>query len=110
MHLSVATRPRLTAPLTSRNGPPRSLSGSRGAATACQGPAAILDLVDDVARRLRTALELYEVGERMQLLRLRRTRPEASAEEIESEMGSWFRRRPGAEHGDFPGPRSRRFG
>jgi hypothetical protein len=25
-------------------------------------------------------------------------------------MGSWFRRRPGAEHGDFPGPRSRRFG
>jgi len=75
-----------------------------------QRAAAILDLVDDVARRLRTALELYEVGERMQLLRLRRTRPEASAEEIESEMGSWFRRRPGAEHGDFPGPRSRRFG
>jgi len=66
--------------------------------------------VDDVARRLRIALELYEVGERMQRLRLRRTRPEESAEEIESEMGSWLRRRPGAEHGDFPGPRSRRFG
>jgi L-rhamnose isomerase len=75
-------------------------------------PATRLDLVDDdgVARRLRTALDLYEVGERMQRARLRRTRPDATAEEIDVEIRAWLRRRAGAEHGDFPGPPSPRFG
>lgn len=75
-------------------------------------PATRLDLVDDdgVARRLRTALDLYEVGERMQRARLRRTRPDATAEEIDAEIRAWLRRRAGAEHGDFPGPPSPRFG
>jgi hypothetical protein len=65
---------------------------------------------DGVARRLRTALDLYEGGERMQRARLRRTRPDATAEEIDVEIRAWLRRRAGAEHGDFPGPPSRRFG
>jgi hypothetical protein len=59
--------------------------------------------------RLRTALDLYEVGERMHRMRLRRIRPQASAAEIEAEIRTWLGHRPGAEHGDFPGPPSRRF-
>lgn len=62
------------------------------------------------ARRLRTAIEPFEVGERMQRTRLRRLRPQASEAEIEAEMRAWLGRRPGAEHGDCPGTRSTRFG
>ncbi|MPZ65254.1 MAG: hypothetical protein GEU83_06950 [Pseudonocardiaceae bacterium] len=64
---------------------------------------------EGVARRLRTALDLYEVGERMYRTRLRRIRPEASAAEIDAEIRTWLGHRPGAEFGDFPGPPSRRF-
>ncbi|MGH8938523.1 MAG: hypothetical protein ACRDV2_04155 [Actinomycetes bacterium] len=60
------------------------------------------------AERLRVALELYEVGERMLRQRLRREQPHATPDEIDAEVGRWLRRRPGAEHGDYPGPRSAR--
>ncbi len=60
------------------------------------------------AERLRVALELYEVGERILRQRLRRERPHATPDEIDAEVGRWLRRRPGAEHGDYPGPRSAR--
>lgn len=66
--------------------------------------------MDEIARHLRIALEMYEVGEQMQRARLRRTNPTASPAEIEDELRTWLRTRPGAEHGDFPGPLSRRFG
>jgi hypothetical protein len=62
------------------------------------------------AERLRLALDMHEMGVWMQRARLRRTRPEASEDEIEAEVLAWLRRRPGAEHGDFPGPPSHRFG
>ncbi|MGH3982058.1 MAG: hypothetical protein ACRDST_05060 [Pseudonocardiaceae bacterium] len=62
----------------------------------------------DAAERLSVALELYEVGERMLRQRLRRERPDAAPDEIDAEVGAWLRRRPGAEHGDHPGPRSAR--
>ncbi|MGH3933962.1 MAG: hypothetical protein ACRDS1_03085 [Pseudonocardiaceae bacterium] len=60
------------------------------------------------AERLRIALELYEVGEQMLRQRLRRERPHATPDEIDAMVGSWLRHRPGAEHGDYPGPRSAR--
>jgi hypothetical protein len=63
---------------------------------------------DAAAERLGIALELYEVGERMLRQRLRRERPQATPDEIDVEVGRWLRRRPGAEHGDYPGPRSAR--
>ncbi len=63
---------------------------------------------DAAAERLWVALELYEVGERMLRQRLRREQPHATPDEIDAEVGRWLRRRPGAEHGDYPGPRSAR--
>jgi Rv0078B-related antitoxin len=62
-----------------------------------------------VARRLRAALDLYQLGEEMQRARLRREQSEASIDEIESAVREWKRRRPGAPHGDAVGRPSRRF-
>jgi hypothetical protein len=67
-----------------------------------------VSLSDAAAERLGLALELYEVGERMLRQRLRRERPHATPEEIDAEIGRWLQRRPGAEYGDYPGPRSAR--
>ncbi len=60
------------------------------------------------ADRFRAALELYEVGENMLRQRLRRERPDASARDIDAAIAAWLQRRPGAEHGDHPGPPSAR--
>jgi hypothetical protein len=62
-----------------------------------------------VARRLRAALDLYQLGEQMQRARLRREHPDASVNEIESAVREWRRRRPGAPNGDAVGRPSRRF-
>ncbi|MDQ3886126.1 MAG: hypothetical protein M3308_03710 [Actinomycetota bacterium] len=61
-----------------------------------------------LADRFRIALELYDVGENMLRQRLRRERPEASAEDIDAAIAAWLQRRSGAEHGDHPGPPSSR--
>ena len=61
------------------------------------------------ARRLRLALDLFEVGEHMQRQRLRRQLPEATEAQIDAEVTAWRLRRPGAEHGDCPGRPSHRF-
>lgn len=59
------------------------------------------------AERLRTALDLYEVGERMMRQQLRRR---LGSEEAATEaLRAWRRRRPGAEHGDSQGRPSTRF-
>lgn len=60
------------------------------------------------AARLRTALDLYEVGEAMMRQRLRRERPKAEEAEIDASIESWLTRRAGAEFGDYPGPASSR--
>lgn len=60
------------------------------------------------ADRFRAALDLYEVGENMLRQRLRRERPEASAQDIDAAIAVWLQRRSGAEHGDHPGPPSSR--
>ncbi|MDN5929864.1 MAG: hypothetical protein L0I24_02125 [Pseudonocardia sp.] len=60
------------------------------------------------AERMRTALDLYEVGEGMMRARLRRERPDADDAEIDAAILAWLQHRPGAEFGDFPGPASTR--
>ncbi len=63
------------------------------------------------ASRLRTALELFEVGEQMMRARLTREHPEWDAAQIDAAMHGWLRDRPGAEHGDYPGgPSNRELG
>ena len=55
------------------------------------------------ARRLRTALDLADVGIEMRRMQLRRQYPQASEAEISKLLGAWLRERPGAEFGDSPG-------
>jgi hypothetical protein len=61
------------------------------------------------ADRVRAALDLCELGERMLRERLRRDNPNISDEQIETAVDAWYARRPGAEHGDMPGVPSSRF-
>ncbi|MBA3742378.1 hypothetical protein [Sporichthya sp.] len=58
--------------------------------------------------RIRIALDLYEVGEKMLRARLRRERPDISQSELDQAIVAWLRRRPGAEFGDMPGRPSSR--
>jgi Xaa-Pro aminopeptidase len=62
----------------------------------------------DPAARLRAALELHELGVKLQRQRLRRERPGISEPELDEAMRAWLHERPGAEHGDAIGPASRR--
>jgi hypothetical protein len=56
---------------------------------------------------LRTALDLYEVGEGMMRQQLRRRLGDEDA--ACAALTAWRHRRPGAEHGDSPGRPSARF-
>jgi hypothetical protein len=58
------------------------------------------DSPDAVAARLRTALDLCELGESMRRAQLHREHPDATDEEIETLLVAWLQTRPGAEHGD----------
>lgn len=55
------------------------------------------------AAKLRIALDLFESGVALMRQNLRRSRPEASEDEIEAALVAWLRTRPGAEHGDAVG-------
>ncbi|MDX1584993.1 MAG: hypothetical protein R3338_15450 [Thermoanaerobaculia bacterium] len=57
------------------------------------------------AANLRLALELFEAGEQLKRQSLRRVRPDASDDDIESMIIDWLRTRPGATFGDCPGRR-----
>ena len=61
-----------------------------------QGTNAVID-------RMQSALDLFEIGEKMLRQRLRRERPGASDAEIEEAVTVWRTARPGAELGDAPG-------
>jgi hypothetical protein len=52
------------------------------------------------AQRLEEALELADLAEEMLRLKLERTHPHASADEIDRLVDEWFLSRPGAELGD----------
>jgi hypothetical protein len=65
----------------------------------------------EVAARIRTALDLFEVAESMVRQRLRREHPELDDDAVEERVLAWVRHRPGAEHGDAAGtPRAPRAG
>lgn len=55
------------------------------------------------AGRLRAALEMFRMGERMMRQRLRREHPRASEAEIDARIAAWLAERPGAEEGDAEG-------
>jgi hypothetical protein len=61
------------------------------------------------ADRVRAALDLCDLGERMLRERLRRNDPDITAEQVEAAVAAWYAHRPGAEHGDMPGLPSNRF-
>lgn len=65
---------------------------------------------ETMARRMRVAMDMYEVGEQMLRQRLRRERPAAAGADIDAEVVAWRLHRPGAEHGDSAGAPSQRFG
>ncbi|GIW40821.1 MAG: hypothetical protein KatS3mg076_1398 [Candidatus Binatia bacterium] len=56
-----------------------------------------------LSERLRVAMELFELGEKMLRQKLRRDHPSATESEIDAKVAEWLERRPGAEHGDAPG-------
>jgi Rv0078B-related antitoxin len=58
--------------------------------------------------RLRIALDLADVGEKMMRTRLRREHPGYSDARLEAAMEAWMQDRPGAPFGDHPGPPSSR--
>lgn len=58
------------------------------------------DSPDVMAARLRTAFDLFELGESMRRAQLRREHPDSTDEEIEALLVAWLQTRPGAEHGD----------
>ena len=58
------------------------------------------DSSDVLAARLRTAFDLFELGESMRRAQLRREHPNATNDEIEALLIAWLHTRPGAERGD----------
>jgi Rv0078B-related antitoxin len=58
------------------------------------------DSPEMLAARLRTAFDLFELGESMRRSQLRREYPDATEGEIEALLVTWLHARPGAEHGD----------
>ncbi len=58
------------------------------------------DTPEVLAARLRTALDLCEMGESMRRAQLRREHPDLPDKEIEALLVVWLETRPGAEHGD----------
>ena len=63
---------------------------------------------EDAAARLKTALDLFEVGQDLMRARFRRENPEWDEQRLTDEIRTWLRHRPGALDGDYPGPRSTR--
>jgi hypothetical protein len=64
---------------------------------------------EQMSRRLRLALDMYEFGERMALANLCRRHPEASDEQIATMLRRWRRERSGAPEGHAVGKPSQRF-
>ena len=58
------------------------------------------DSPDVMATRLRTVLDLCELGESMRCAQLRREHPDATDDEIEALLVARLETRPGAEYGD----------
>ena len=57
----------------------------------------------EIIQRMRTTLDLFELGEKMLRQRLRRERPEDSDNEIEEAVHAWRTKKHNADLGDAPG-------
>ena len=57
----------------------------------------------DPARRLQTALDLFDLGVAVMAQRIRREAPDASDEAVRRRLRVWLQSRPGAEQGDGVG-------
>ena len=55
------------------------------------------------ARSFRLTLDLFDAGVRLMRQNLRRSDPRADQQEVDRQLLTWMRKRPGAEHGDCPG-------
>jgi len=66
-------------------------------------------VIEPAAKRLRLALEMFELGVQAQRSRLRRLHPGASDAEIDAKVRAWMLSRPGAALGDGVGRPSSRF-
>jgi hypothetical protein len=53
---------------------------------------------------LAITFDLHETGLAIMRQNLRREFPDADDTDIDRRLQNWLRRRPGAEHGDAPGP------
>lgn len=58
---------------------------------------------EKAAARLGMALDLFETGVEMMRQKFRRDHPDLADQEVEARLGSWLRKRPGAEFGDAVG-------
>ncbi len=61
------------------------------------------DRLAEAAARLRTALDMFEVGVELMRQKLRREHPGLAEVEIEARIRAWLSERPGAEFGDSVG-------
>ena len=57
----------------------------------------------DAARTFRLTLDLFEMGVRLMRQNFRRADPRADEREIDEQLRTWLRERPGAEYGDSAG-------
>jgi Rv0078B-related antitoxin len=62
-----------------------------------------VDRATTPAEKLRIALDLADLAQRMMLQRLRRLHPHETESEVLDRLQRWMRTRPGAEHGDCEG-------
>ncbi len=60
---------------------------------------------NEIAERLRLALEMFDFGVDLYRGTLRRENPGIGKDEIDRRVRAWLRTRPGAEDGDAPGRR-----
>jgi hypothetical protein len=67
------------------------------------GSLTLMEDSDAAARRMRAAIEMYEVGVAMYTMRMRREHPDASDAEIDAMVNRWSLDRPGARDGDAAG-------
>ncbi len=63
-------------------------------------------MTDDVLSRGRLTLDLFDFGYRMMRTRMRRELHDENA--VQAALVRWLQHRPGAVHGDYPGPASTR--
>ena len=63
-----------------------------------------MDESNPLVARFRAAVDLWATGVALHRQTIRRSRPEASEQEVDALLGRWLQERPGAEWGDGERP------